>query len=67
MTAGLEIWRADGRLWLHDRSPDGRFAADVATWNSAAGRLKPQTAKQIKDATPTADAVATTPTASTVA
>lgn len=34
MTAGLEIWRcADGSLALYDRSPDGRFAVDVATWN----------------------------------
>ena len=63
MTAGLEIWRADGRLWLHDRSSDGRFAADVETWNNAVGRLNPQAAKQIKEAVPAApDAVSSTAT-----
>lgn len=37
MTAGLEIWRQGDRLVLVDRSADGRFADDVATWNKAAG------------------------------
>lgn len=40
MTAGLELWSArfgDGpaKFLLYDRSPDGRFAGDVATWNDA--------------------------------
>jgi hypothetical protein len=61
MVAGLELWRADGRFWLWDRSVDGRFAADVATWNSAAGSLNPATANLIKQHAP--DAVS--PTAST--
>lgn len=34
MTAGLEIWNCAGQLILYDRSPDGRFAADVTTWNT---------------------------------
>jgi hypothetical protein len=34
MTAGLEIWRVGTALALYDRSSDGRFAADVATWNA---------------------------------
>lgn len=42
MTAGLEIWsarlgEAANKLLLYDRSPDGRFAGDVASWNGAAG------------------------------
>jgi hypothetical protein len=34
MTAGLEIWRIGAAVALYDRSPDSRFAADVATWNA---------------------------------
>jgi hypothetical protein len=42
MTAGLELWSArlgdaPAKSLLYDRSPDGRFAGDVATWNGAAG------------------------------
>lgn len=37
MTAGLEIWSYAGKFILYDRSTDGRFAADIATWNTAAG------------------------------
>jgi hypothetical protein len=40
MTAGLEIWLFAGKLILYDRSADGRFAADVETWNTAAGLNK---------------------------
>jgi hypothetical protein len=42
MTAGLEVWRAEvsgatqPKFLLYDRSPDGRFASDVSTWNGAA-------------------------------
>lgn len=58
MVAGLELWRAEGRLWLYDRSSDGRFAADVAAWAAAAtGSLNPATTNLIKSYTP--DAVAT--------
>lgn len=40
MTAGLELWSArlgdaPVKFLLYDRSSDGRFAGDVATWNSA--------------------------------
>lgn len=62
MVAGLELWRADGRFLLWDRSPDGRFAADIATWNASAaspGSLNPATINLIKTHTAT-DAVATT-------
>ena len=43
MTAGLEVWSiqtssvAPPKFLLYDRSTDGRFASDVATWNGAAG------------------------------
>lgn len=37
MTAGLEMWTINGKVALVDTSPDGRFAVDVATWNTAAG------------------------------
>lgn len=45
MTAGLELWRTElsdapqpqPKFLLFDRSPDGRFATDVSTWNSATG------------------------------
>jgi hypothetical protein len=51
MTAGLELWSASlggspPKFLLYDRSPDGRFAGDVATWNGAAataGGLTPAT------------------------
>lgn len=41
MTAGLELWSASlgggpTKFLMYDRSPDGRFAGDVATWNGAA-------------------------------
>ena len=50
MTAGLELWRVGATYVLVDRSADGRFANDVATWNAAAG-LKPAALKHLKDAT----------------
>lgn len=50
MTAGLEIWRVGPRIYLYDRSPDGRFATDVSSWNAATGGLNTKTLKQIKDA-----------------
>ncbi len=45
MTAGLELWRTElsdapqpqPKFLLYDRSPDGRFATDVSTWNDATG------------------------------
>ena len=37
ITAGLEMWCIGGKIALVDTSPDGRFAVDVATWNTAAG------------------------------
>jgi hypothetical protein len=43
MTAGLEIWSVAGKFVLYDRSTDGRFAADVASWNTAAGLNKATT------------------------
>jgi hypothetical protein len=52
MTAGLEIWRVGTALHLYDRSPDGRFAADTATWASAAGGLNATALQFIKDAGP---------------
>lgn len=61
MVAGLEIWRADGRFWLWDRNPDGRFATDVTAWNGAAGSLNPATINLIKSHAP--DAVAAPPPA----
>ena len=47
MTAGLEIWNYAGQLVLYDRSPDGRFATDVATWNAG---LNAAATKKLKDA-----------------
>ena len=48
MTAGLEIHRApDGTLLLHDTTPDGRFADDVATWRA---HLNQTTTKKRKNA-----------------
>lgn len=49
ITAGLEIWRIGAKLVLVDRSPDGRFAGDVNTWNTAAG-LNAATTLLLKDA-----------------
>ena len=53
MLAGLELWKATlpgkSHVVLIDRSLDGRFAADVTQWNSAAG-LNATTLKKIKDA-----------------
>jgi hypothetical protein len=45
MTAGLELWSTSlggtpTKFLLYDRSSDGRFAGDVATWNGAAGLTK---------------------------
>ena len=50
MTAGLEIWRVGATLHLFDRTPEGRFAADVATWTAASGGLNAATLQIIKDA-----------------
>lgn len=50
MTAGLEIWRVGAALHLYDRSPDGRFASDIATWATATGGLNATTLQFIKDA-----------------
>lgn len=53
MTAGLEIHRIQNpkKLVLIDRSPDGRFAGDVATWNEgAAAGLNRADAKKLRDA-----------------
>jgi hypothetical protein len=43
ITAGLELWRLTptGPFVLADRSADGRFATDVATWNAGATDLTP--------------------------
>lgn len=53
MLAGLELWKATlpgkNYIVLVDRSLDGRFAADVTQWNSAAG-LNATALKKIKDA-----------------
>jgi len=53
MLTGLELWKATlpGKTYivLVDRSLDGRFAADVTQWNSAAG-LNATALKKIKDA-----------------
>lgn len=43
ITAGLEMWRISNKVALVDTSPDGRFAVDVATWNTAAGLNTPHT------------------------
>ena len=37
MVAGLEVWRQNGKFILVDQSTDGRFASDVALWNTGAG------------------------------
>jgi hypothetical protein len=50
MTAGLEIWRVGPTLHLYDRTPDGRFAADIASWTVASGGLNAATLQIIKDA-----------------
>jgi hypothetical protein len=50
MTAGLEIWIVGAQKVLVDRSADSRFAADVATWNTAVG-LNEETLNRLKDAT----------------
>jgi hypothetical protein len=50
MIAGLETWRIGDKFVLVDRSSDGRFAEDVATWNAAAG-LNATAHKKLKDAT----------------
>jgi len=43
ITAGLELWRLTptGPFVLADRSSDGRFATDVATWNAGATDMSP--------------------------
>jgi hypothetical protein len=50
ITEGLETWRVGDKFVLVDRSPDGRFADDVGTWNSAVG-LNATALKKLKDAT----------------
>ena len=50
ITAGLETWRVGDKFVLVDRSSDGRFADDVATWNAAVG-LNATALKKLKDAT----------------
>ena len=50
MTAGLELWQYGAKIALYDRSPDNRFATDVATWNSALS-LKPADIDYSKNAT----------------
>jgi hypothetical protein len=49
ITAGLEMWRVGPTIVLYDRSPDGRFADDVESWNTAAG-LNAACALLLKDA-----------------
>jgi len=49
ITAGLEIWTIGGKFVLVDRSPDERFATDVATWNTSVG-LNAAATKRLKDA-----------------
>ena len=49
ITAGLEMWRVGRTVVLYDRSPDGRFADDVESWNTAAG-LNAACALLLKDA-----------------
>ena len=58
ITAGLEVWRSpEGRMLLIDRSPDARFAADVASWNAgAAAGLNATATKKLKDAVTAATA-----------
>jgi hypothetical protein len=55
VTAGLEIWRFGVQFLLFDRSPDGRFTADVMCWNSAVG-LNMKHTKLFKNATKDKDA-----------
>ena len=52
MTAGLELWRlsTNNKIILIDRSPEGRFASDVITWNTVVG-LNAETTQLLKDAT----------------
>ena len=52
MTSGLELWRlsTNNKIILIDRSPEGRFAADVVTWNTVVG-LNAETTQLLKDAT----------------
>jgi hypothetical protein len=50
MTAGLEIWRVGSTLHLYDRTPDSRFATDIATWTAATGGLNATALQFIKDA-----------------
>lgn len=52
VTAGLELWTsASGeKIVLVDCSPDGRFAADVATWNGGVAGLNAAALKKVKDA-----------------
>lgn len=45
MVAGLEVWRQNGKFILVDQSTDGRFASDVALWNTGAGLNTPTTKK----------------------
>jgi hypothetical protein len=41
MTDGLEIVSENNKFILVDKSPDGRFAVDVDTWNKeAVGKIK---------------------------
>lgn len=51
MTAGLEIHRLNNIFVLVDSTPDNRFAADVADWNTtAAAGLNASSPKKNKDA-----------------
>jgi hypothetical protein len=51
MTAGLEIHRLNNTFVLVDSTPDNRFAADVAEWNTtAAASLNVPNPKKNKDA-----------------
>ena len=53
MTAGLELHRIPNskKFVLIDKSPDGRFAGDVTTWNEgAAAGLNRADAKKLRDA-----------------
>lgn len=49
MVAGLEVWRQQDKFVLVDQSTDGRFASDVALWNTSAG-LNAPAAKKGKNA-----------------
>ena len=37
MVAGLEVWQQNGKFILVDQSTDGRFASDIALWNTGVG------------------------------